>query len=297
MPPALVHSLNVDSLPYNDPLGKLNWEGVARDAWWLPPEALSLTGVPEFERLPLADRQRLSHYEFAHRLETGLWLESLFIARLGRGLDAAIDPALKCRYLHEIREEAGHSLMFLELMSRSGVSIPDAHAHRPRVARHIGQRAPADGLLFWTTVLAGEELPNRMNAMVRAGVEQSVVSAVVYRMVDLHMRDEARHIAYARATVESLAREASPVRRRLTSAILGMVVDQFARYMFYPPPAVYRLAFAESGAIDGMDGADAAEWVALAAASPARRAMVGQSLQPTLAFLERLDMRVRSRYV
>jgi P-aminobenzoate N-oxygenase AurF len=293
MPPALVHTLNVDSLPYHDPLGKLNWEGVARDAWWLPPEALSLAGVPAFERLPLTERQRLSHYEFAHLLETGIWLESLFIARLGRGLDETADPALKCRYLHEIREEAGHSLMFLELMSRSGVSIPDARAHRPRMARHIGQHAPADGLLFWTTVLAGEELPNRMNAMVRAGVEQSIVSAVVYRMVDLHMRDEARHIAYARTTVASLAREASPLRKRLASTLLGMVLDQFARHMFYPPPAVYRLAFAENSASAGMNGAT---WAALAAASATRRALVGQSLQPTLAFLDRLGMGVRSRY-
>jgi hypothetical protein len=293
MPSALVHTLNVDSLPYHDPLGKLNWEGVARDAWWLPPEALSLAGVPAFERLSLAERQRLSHYEFAHLLETGIWLESLFIARLGRGLDETADPALKCRYLHEIREEAGHSLMFLELMSRSGVSIPDARAHRPRMARRIGQHAPADGLLFWTTVLAGEELPNRMNAMVRAGVEQSIVSAVVYRMVDLHMRDEARHIAYARATVESLAREASPLRKRLTSILLGMVLDQFARHMFYPPPTVYRLAFAANGTSDRVHGAT---WAALAAASATRRALVGQSLQPTLAFLDRLGMRVRSRY-
>lgn len=289
MPPALVHSLNLDSLPYRDPLGKLNWADVARDAWWLPPETLSLAGVSAFERLPLADRQRLSHFEFAHVLETGLWLESLFIARLARGLDETADPELKCRYLHEIREEAGHSLMFLELMSRSGVSIPDAHVHRPRVARRIGQHAPADGLLFWTTVLAGEELPNRMNAMVRAGVEQSIVSAVVYRMVGLHMRDEARHIAYARATVESLAGEASLLRKRLTSAVLSMVLDQFTRYMFFPPPTVYRLAL-------GGSDAEGIQWAALAAANAARHALVRQSLQPTLAFLGRLGMRVRTRY-
>lgn len=286
MSPALVHTLNDDSLPYHDPLGKLNWEGVARDAWWLPPEALSLSGVPAFERLPLADRQRLSHFELVHVLETALWLESLFIARLGRGLDATADPALKIRYLHEIREEAGHSLMFLELMARSGVSIPAAHAHRPRIARYVGRHAPADGLLFWATVMVGEELPNRLCAMVRAAIEHATVSAVVYRMVELHMRDEARHIAHARATVETLSREASPLRRRVMGAVLGPVIDQFARLLYFPPPAVYALAFGESGA----------RWAALAAASAPRRALVKQSLQPTLAFFGRLDLTVRSRY-
>jgi len=289
MPPALVHSLNDDSLPYHDPLGKLNWDGVARDAWWLPPEALSLAGVPAFERLPLADRQRLSHYEFAHLLETGMWLESLFITRLAAGLDETSDPALKTRYLHEIREEAGHSLMFIELMTRSGISIPDARAHRPRLARLVGRHAPADGLLFWSTVLAGEELPNRMNAMVRAGIEQSIVSAVVYRMVDLHMRDEARHIAHARAAVESLAGGATPSRKRLTAAALGIVIDQFARFVFFPPAPVYELAL-------GKNAASGKQWAALAAASAARNDLVSQSLQPTLAFLDRAGLRVRSRY-
>ncbi len=289
MPPALVHSLNDESLPYHDPLGKLNWEGVARDTWWLPPEALSLAGTPAFERRSLADRQRLSHFEFVHLLETGLWLESLFIAQLARGLDETADAALKTRYLHEIREEAGHSLMFLELMTRSGVSIPDARAHRPWLARQVGRHAPADGLLFWTTVLAGEELPNRMNAMVRAGVEQSTVSAVVYRMVELHMHDEARHIAHARATVEALARAASTTQRRVTSAALGVVIDQFARCVFFPPPAVYRIALEK-------DAASGAQWAALAAASAARNELVKRSLQPTLTFLRRLGLPVRSRY-
>jgi len=286
MPPALVHALNDDSLPYRDPLGKLNWDGVARDAWWLPPDALSLAGVAEFERLPQRDRQRLSHYELVHVFETALWLESLFIARLGRGLDETADHALKIRYLHEIREEAGHSLMFLELMARSGVSIPDAHAHRPRIARRVGRHAPADGLLFWTTVLVGEELPNRLGAMVRAGIEHTTVAAVIYRMIDLHMRDEARHIAHARATVETLARQTSTLRRRLTAAALGIVIDQFARLLFFPPPVVYRLAL----------GGNGGEWARLAAQSVPRRRQVGQTLQPTLAFLARLGMPLRSRY-
>jgi len=295
MPPALVHSLNDDSLPYHDPLGKLNWDGIARDAWWLPPEALSLAGVPEFERLPLAERQRLSHFEFAHLLETGMWLESLFITRLASGLDKTADPALKSRYLHEIREEAGHSLMFIELMTRSGISIPDARAHRPRLARQVGRHAPADGLLFWSTVLAGEELPNRMNAMVRAGIEQSIVSAVVYRMVSLHMRDEARHIAHARAAVESLAGDAAPWRKRLTAAALGIVIDQFARFMFFPPALVYELALGRNGK-NGMIGTSGKQWAALAAANAMRNNLVSQSLQPTLAFLDRTGLRVRSRY-
>jgi hypothetical protein len=111
-------------------------------------------------------------------------------------------------------------------------------------------------------------------------------------MVDLHMRDEARHIAHARTAVESLAREASRWRKRLTSAALGIVIDQFARFMFFPPPPVYRLALGASET----NSASGIQWAALAAASTARSELVSQSLQPTLAFLDRLGLQVRSRF-
>ena len=78
---------------YDDPLARIDWTGVAHDCWWLPPSALSLAGVPAFEALPLATRRRLSHLEYVHLLETGLWLESLFIARLAQLAHASRDVA------------------------------------------------------------------------------------------------------------------------------------------------------------------------------------------------------------
>src|SRR6266496_3019079 len=110
--------------PYLDPLARIDWSGVDRDCWWLPPQALSLAGVPEFETLPLDHRRRLSHYEYAHLLEIGLWLEALFVERLARLARGTTDFERRSRYLLEIREEAGHSLMFLELIRRSGVMLP-----------------------------------------------------------------------------------------------------------------------------------------------------------------------------
>jgi hypothetical protein len=274
------------SVPYHDPLGKLNWEAVDRDAWWLPPEALSLAGVPEFEALPIAARRRLSQYELAHLLETGLWLESLFISRLAAQSDATDDIAVRRRLLQEIREEAGHSLMFLELMTRSGVAIPGARAHRPRFAQLVGRLAPADGLLFWATVVAGEELPHRMNRALRRGVEDATLSAVVYHMTGLHMHDEAHHIAHARLTAESLAAAAPAWRRRVAAALVTRVFDPFVRHVCYPHAQVYALALGGAGE----------RWRPLAAANPRRRALVAEAIRPTLAFFERIGLAVASRH-
>ena len=67
---------------YDDPLARVDWPSVAHDCWWLPPAALALAGVPEFEALPLDVRRRVSRAEYVHLVEAGLWLESMFMARL-----------------------------------------------------------------------------------------------------------------------------------------------------------------------------------------------------------------------
>ncbi len=286
MSSVLASAPDLASVPYDDPLGKLNWDAVDRDAWWLPPEALSLAGVPEFESLPIAARRRLSQYELAHLLETGLWLESLFISRLAAQSDATDDIAVKRRLLQEVREEAGHSLMFLELMTRSGVAIPGARAHRPRFAQLVGRLAPADGLTFWATVVAGEELPHRMNRALRRGVEDATLSAVVYHMTGLHMHDEAHHIAHARLAAEALAAATPAWRRRLVAALVARVFDPFVRHVCYPPAQVYALAL----------GGDGERWRPLAAANPRRRALVAEAIRPTLAFFERIGLAVDSRH-
>ena len=108
---------------YEDPLACIDWQGVDRDCWWLPPELLSLAGVAEFERLALKTRQQLSHLEYVHLLQAGLWLESQFMARLAGLAHRCADAGRSVRFLHELREEAGHSLMFVELLQRSGYGV------------------------------------------------------------------------------------------------------------------------------------------------------------------------------
>ncbi len=273
--PGLLHRLNDASTPYVDPLAELRWEHVATDAWWLPPEALSLAGVPAFEALALPARRRLSHYEFALVLETGLWLESLFIERFGRAAGACGDPALRARYLHEVREEAGHSLMFLELLARSGVRIPPAALPRSAFATHAGRLLPFSGALFWTLTVIGEELGDRLTQTVPRGVEQSTVSAVVYHMARIHVRDEARHVAHTRSECARATRQMPAWRRRLLSPLVQAALDGFARRMYYPPAALYEAAGLPRGT----------DWRALALASAPRRALVARAVRPTLEFL------------
>ncbi len=280
----LLRTLNESSTPYVDPLARLDWESVDTDAWWLPPAALSLADVPAFEALPRAARQRLSHYEFAYLLETGLWLESLFIERFGAALNRTGDAALRARYLHEIREEAGHSLMFLELFGRSGVRIPGAAHPRSSAATWLGRHVPVSGALFWALVVIGEELGDRLTRMVPGGVEEATLSAVVYHMARLHMRDEARHIAHTRAECAEATRRLPAWRRAMLSPLVAAALDAFARRLYYPPPALYAYA----GLPRGVD------WRRLARGNATRREFMSRATAPTVQFLRSIGWRVGS---
>ena len=82
------------STRYEDPLAQIDWSAMDRDCWWLPPQALSLCAVAQFEALPLKTRQCLSQLEYVHLLQAGLWLESQFMARMAR-LCAAVSTAFE----------------------------------------------------------------------------------------------------------------------------------------------------------------------------------------------------------
>ena len=272
----LLRRLNDASSPYVDPLQVLAWDHVATDVWWLPPDALSLAGVPGFEALPLESRRRLSQLEFAWILETGLWLESLFIERFGRaaGDDAAPAP-LRMRYLHEVREEAGHSLMFLELLERSGVRVPPRARPRSALATAAARWLPFSGALFRTFTVMGEELGDSLTRRVPAAVEQVTVSAVVYHMARLHVRDEARHVAHTRAECAEAMGRLPRWAARLISPLVALALRRFALALYYPPAALYEAA--------GLPAPT--DWRALALRSEARRRFVARAMAPTIEFM------------
>lgn len=267
----LLTQLSLNSEPYHDPLAQLDWAALSLDEAWLPDSALSLTGVAEFEAQSALVKLRLSQYEFINFIEAGLWLEAIFIRRLGALLQGAASRAEYAYQLHEIREEAGHSLMFLKLMERSGLHLPLAPA--PRLANWLGRYVPVDSVLFWLAATLGEEVPDKLNRHVR--VQGGGVNPLIRQMCTLHIMDEARHIARARSELEMRAARLSPWSRALLRPLAMVVTQSLVRRFYVPRPAVYELA----GLTPGV------RWQRLARTNPARIAFVQQALQPTLQAL------------
>lgn len=271
---SLIEQLNTNSDPYHDPLKHLNWAELRTDDFWLPESAVSLAGVPEYESLPEATRKRLSQYEFIGFTQAGLWLESIFMERLGRSLKNTRALAEHAYYLHEIREEAGHSLMFLKLMETSGLRLPGIWQRRPKFADFVGRNTPVSTTLFWLAVVVGEEVPDKMNRHVRVHGEKTV-NPLVRQMCTLHIIDEARHIAHARsALVDSLTGKGRMTRVMLTP-VVNYLLKQFVNTFYLPTPEVYELA----GLTPGKD------WVEKARRNPQRQAFIAQCVNPTVNFL------------
>lgn len=267
--------LSVNSAQYRDPLTQLPWGALSLDDFWLPPATLSLTGLAEFERQPELVQRRLSQYEFLHFIQAGLWLEGMFVERLSRALPKTRSQAEYAYNLHEIREEAGHSLMFLRLMELSGLHLPLSSFQRPWVADFLGRQAPEHSTLFWLAVVIGEEVPDKLNRFVRS--HGDTINPLIQQMSRLHIIDEARHIARSRHALEQRLASASALQRTILRPLASTLLTQFARAFYLPNPALYELAGLGAGQ----------RWHNLARHNPTRVNFVAQCLRPTLHLLQR----------
>jgi hypothetical protein len=280
----LLAQLGRNSIPYLDPLARVDWEALNLESFWLPEQALSLYGLDTYESLPLERRQSLSQYEFIHFIEGALWLESLFMERISRALgDRDADLSRTTYRLHELREEAGHSLMFLELMRRSRLPMPGTRFRRFNLANLLGRHAPYESAAFWIAVLIGEEVPDRMNRLIRK--HRDDICPTIHDMITVHVIDEARHIAHARETLGNTVDRLSPLQRALFRPLMNAVFRQFVRAFYYPAPRVYELA----GLPDGR------RWARLARTNVHRTRFVDQCLASALHVLEEHGLKLRWR--
>lgn len=280
---SLLRQLAANSAPYRDPLSVIDWSGLDVAGYWLPPEALSLHGTPEFEALPESTRVRVSQYEFLGILQAALWLERIFMERVTRGLRGTASRPEYTYLLHELREEAGHSLMFLELVERSGLPLPESPGFSPaRLAEWLGRHGRLGSPLFWLAVVIGEEVPDKLNRVLRLSRSRAV-NPVIRQMCALHVMDEARHIAFARSALEASISGAAPAARWLMRPVIDYLFREFVVAFYYPRALLYEMAGLAPGQA----------WCRRARANPGRREFIRQCVAPTRRLLDSHGFPVR----
>ena len=256
---------------YRDPVAQLAWDQVDRGRFWLPEAALSLYGIGAFSMLPAARHRSLSHFEFLRLLQAGLWLEGIFMERLARAVRRGCGaPDQQTFHLREIREEAGHSLMFLEFIRHAGLQLPPSPFPRLRLAALVGRFAPFEHVGFWLAVLMGEAIPDRINRFVRR--QSAELCPVAAALMQIHIADEAHHIAHARSELVRLMPGLPRWQAPLLRGLFYRVLRQFVATLFYPEPELYRAAGLE----------DPSRWSRLARDNPQRCRFVGDIVSPVL---------------
>ncbi len=279
----MLEQLSANSVPYRDPLTVLDWRSLTLERYWLPPEAISLHGLAEFEALSEAARMRLSQYEFLAFAQAGVALERIFLQSTARRLRHAEPNAEYAFLLHELREEAGHSLMFLRLAAASGLDAPDWRRSLPRFPRSAS-RLPGGEALHWFLMVIAQDLPDKLHRFVRrqAGRE---TSAFVRHMITLHMLDQTRHTAYARRSFELAMHGRGRAFARLCPFVFDALFNRFVRAYFWPPVELYERAGLGDGRV----------WRRLALRNALRREFVLKLAAPTMRLLAQHGIRVRLR--
>ena len=280
---ALLQQLSANSDPYRDPLAALDWRGLSLEHYWLPPEALSLYGLAEFDALSEAAKIRLSQYEMLAYAQAGIALERIFLEVTAARLANVQQRAEYAYLLHQMREEAGHSLMFLKLGAASGLTLPDWRAVLPRFTRPASRALPS-GPVYWGMLVIGEDIPDKLQRFVRRQV-CAKLSPFIRQMMTLHLANEARHIAYARKRLEAAVAHRRGLSLRLYGVVLDRLFNQFVRAYFWPRAELYQNA----GLGDGR------AWRRLALRSTPRREFVLRVIAPVMRLLGNhgLDLKLR----
>jgi len=258
---------------YSDPLAAIDWDRADAARPWLPPELLSLAGQDRQAAMTPEMLNRFSRVEFARLCAAGLWLEGLLISRVtGRGFPAE-RPAEARVMLQEVREESGHGLMFLEMIDRAGPAGVPLLGPTGLISR-VAYRLGPDDAEFWAMVFVGETVNDQFALKAMAAPAESICP-VARRVLALHHRDEARHIAAARALLEGRLAGMGTARRRLFAAALRFLLRRFLDATLYPTPA----SLAALGLDDPRGAARAAR------RCPRRRALARSCAGPALALL------------
>jgi hypothetical protein len=281
MPDSSHHPFSPTRGDYRDPLTLIDWPRLEAPGAWLPQSALSLHGLPEFAAAGDEVKRRLSRYEFINVMYCGIWLESIFLQRVSRLLQPDMSRTENAHLLQELREETGHSLMFLRAIDAAGVELPQGSWRAPRAAAILGRYAPAGSAVFWLAMLIGENVSDSLN---RDLCESAVdVNPAVRQICMLHVADEARHISHARVMLAAALSSSGAARRALLSSAARVLLWQMASVFYYPPADFYALA--------GLPRET--DWRASALRNPAHRRFVAQQLVPTVQLLQSFGLNVR----
>jgi hypothetical protein len=222
----------------------IDWNGPdtridARDPRFRLSSDSALGGTEWYQSLPLPTQAKLGLDWLCQVLAYGVAFESCLCRGLLELAETLPVSAPELRYaLHEVVEESHHSMMFIEFVKRSGqrpARLPLAHRVYDRHVARSGATFPES---FFFHVLAGEvfiDFDNRGRLRRKADLHP-----LVRRMLEVHVMEESRHVAFAEHYLREHVPKLSWWRALRIRAALPVVLAQGERLMLHPPRGIVR---------------------------------------------------------
>jgi len=205
-------------LPADDQLGATDW----------------------YRSLPQPARAHLGLHMIATFLKNGTQFENVLKRGLLEYAAELSDGDPEFRYLyHEVVEEAQHSLMFQEFVTRSGLDVEPLPGYARWFARGLPRLARRFPALFFVFVLGGEDpIDHLQRVEVLRG--RRWPHPLVQRISQIHVIEEARHLSFARAYLRRHVPRLGLLRRHLLRLRAPIILSNMARLMLEPSTQVVR---------------------------------------------------------
>jgi len=173
-------------------------EALEPDAWYMPPELISIYGTPSWDALTEEQRRKLSFYELGNFFSLVLQGERPLVQGLVHRLYAKGSPVPVTEYLHHfVDEENKHMVMFGEFCHRYiGKVYPEKKIYLPRE-----WAKGEEDVAFYCKAMVVEELGDYYNLEIE---KDERVDPFVRHLNKVHHIDEARHLAFGRVQLAEL---------------------------------------------------------------------------------------------
>ena len=184
--------------------GDLAWpETLPDNKWFMPPELLSLYGTPVFDALDEATQRTLSFYETINFFSINVHGERHLIRGLTQQMYARCSPEVSDYLHHFIEEESRHMRWFARYCHQYGNGLyPERRlTSQARPTRGI------DDLKLFGRILLFEELVDFFNRRIARDERIECATRKIHR---LHHFEEARHLAFGRQFLRSIAKTHLP---------------------------------------------------------------------------------------
>lgn len=206
--------------------------------WELEPED-PLGGTEWYRSQPAAVRSRIGLHTLATFAKIGAQFENV----LQRGLlEYALNlpnGSVEFRYVyHELIEEGQHSLMFQELVNRTGLDIPGLGWFEKTASRRVVAHARRFPPLFFIFVLGGEDpIDHVQRTVLRSG---RPIHPLLKRIMQIHITEEARHLCFARHYLKRTVPTLGVIPRTILSIGAPIILGQMSRLMMQVSPHIVR---------------------------------------------------------